>query len=99
MKLAELAQKPQLIEITIDDEETIQEFGEAITFWTWDRQPMDVFLKLAAIDHSNGASIIDAVKHLVLDENAQPVLTDGNALPTRIMMRVIVRVVEGLGKS
>ena len=47
MKLSEITKKPQLIEVLIDDEETVKEFGEALTFHTWDRQPMDVFIKLA----------------------------------------------------
>ena len=71
MKLSEIAKKPRLIEVTINDEDIVAEFGEALTFWTWDRQPMDVFLKLAAIDQSNTASVIEAVRGLVLDETAQ----------------------------
>jgi hypothetical protein len=53
MKLAELAKKPQLIKVTITDEDIVTEFGEALEFWTWDRQPMDTFLKLASVDQAN----------------------------------------------
>ena len=58
MKLSELTAKPKLVEISIDDEDTIKEFGEAITFHTWDRQPMDVFMRLANADHSNTCTIV-----------------------------------------
>lgn len=98
MKLNELAKKPQLIEVTIDDADIVEEFGEALTFHTWDRQPMDVFLKLASISPENSASIMDAVRNLVLDEHGKPILVDGVSLPTKVMMRVITKVVEGLGK-
>ena len=47
MKLSQLTAKPQLIEISLDDEATIKEFGEPVTFSTWDRQNMDTFMKLA----------------------------------------------------
>lgn len=98
MKLSELAKKPQLIEVTIDDADIVQEFGEALTFHTWDRQPMDAFLKLAAIDQNNIPTVIDAVRNLILDEKGQPILKGDIALPTKIMMRVITVVVEKLGK-
>jgi len=98
MKLSELAKKPQLTKLTIADEDIIAEFGEAIEFWTWDRQPMDVFLKLASVDQANTASVIEAVRDLVLDEAGKPVLTGENSLPTKVMMRVITAVVNSLGK-
>lgn len=98
MKLSELAKKPQLTKITIADEDIVAEFGEAIEFWSWDRQPMDTFLKLASLDQSNTASVIETVRGLVLDEEGKPVLTGENSLPTKVMMRVITAVVESLGK-
>jgi len=98
MKLSQIAKKPQLIEITIDDADIVEEFGEAITFWTWDRQPMDVFLKLAAIDQNNTSSVISAVRELILNEDGSPVLKGEDSLPTKVLMRVIVTVVESLGK-
>lgn len=98
MKLSEIAKKPQLIKVTLDDADIIEEFGESVEFWTWDRQPMDTFLKLASIDQNNPASVLEAVRNLILDEDAKPVLVGEATLPTKIMMRVITRVVEGLGK-
>lgn len=98
MKLAEIAAKPKLVEITLDDKETVDEFGEPLQFWTWDRQPMNVFMKLATVDNQNYGSIIDAVKMLVLDEKGQPILKEDQVLPTKLMLRVISKVVEGLGK-
>ena len=98
MKLSELAKKPQLIKMSIDDEDIVKEFGEAIEFYTWDRQPMDVFMKLANVNPDNAGSVIEAVKQLVLDETGQPIITADTMLPTKIMMRVLTRVVESLGK-
>jgi len=98
MKLSELARKPQLQKITIDDAEIIERFGEPLEFYTWDRQPMDVFIKMAAVDSSNYASVIGTVRTLVLDEQGKEILTDDAMLPTSVLMRVISKVVEGLGK-
>jgi hypothetical protein len=98
MKISQLAAKPQLIKMTLDDEATVAEFGEAVEFWTWDRQPMDVFMRLAAVESENAASVIEAVKSLILDENGKPVLTGDMTLPTRVMMQIITKIVESLGK-
>jgi len=98
MKLSQLSAKPQLIDIQLDDEDTIKEFGEAIEFWTWDRQPMDTFMKLANADHKNTASIVEIVRTLILDEKGEQILSNDNMLPTHILMRVIGKVTDLLGK-
>jgi hypothetical protein len=98
MKLSELAREPQLVKITIDDEDIVTEYGEAVEFWTWDRQPMDTFMKLASVNPDDTSTILNAVRGLVLDEAGKPVLSEKSSLPTRIMLRVIARVVDGLGK-
>jgi hypothetical protein len=98
MKLSQLAREPQLIKVVIDDEEITQEYSEAIEFWTWDRQPMDTFMKMASVNPDDYSSIVSAVRGLVLDETGQPMLADKATLPTKVMLRVIAKVVEGLGK-
>lgn len=98
MKLSDIAKKPTLIEVTIDDADIVEQYGEGLTFWTWDRQPMDVFLKLASLDQKNTSSVISAVRELILDSEGQQILTDSITLPTQLMMRVISLVVDRLGK-
>ena len=98
MKLSQLTSKPQLIDVHIDDEETIKEFGESIQFWTWDRQPMDVFMKLASAGGSDTANIIGIVRTLILDEKGKEILKDDEMLPTHVLMKAIAKVTELLGK-
>jgi hypothetical protein len=98
MKLHTLAAKPQLVEITLDDESTIQEFGEAITFMTWDRQPMSVFMRLAQATDGNAEGVISIVKDLILDDQGKSIITEDTMLPTHILMRAIAKVTETLGK-
>lgn len=98
MKLAEIAKKPQLALMTLDDAETVKEFGEPLEFYTWDRQPMDIFLKLSTVDPGNQGAIISAVKELVMDEKGNKILEGEDVLPTNVMLRVMTKVVEGLGK-
>lgn len=104
MKLSEITKKPQLIEVQIDDKETIEEFGEALSFHTWDRQPMEVFIKLANLtsnienQNPNLGDMIDVVKDLILDENGKPILKGNASMPPKILMKVVQKVTESLGK-
>jgi hypothetical protein len=99
MQLKDLARQPQLIKKTLSDEAIMAEYGEAIEFWTWDRQPMSTFLKLAAVDASNYSTVFAAVRELVLDAEGNQILTEDVMLPTPVLMRVITEVVDSLGKS
>lgn len=98
MKINQIASKPQLIKVTLDDVDTVKELGESLEFWTWDRQPLDKFMKLASVKQDNPAEIIDIVKELILDENGKVVIKDGVMLPTQILIRIIQKIVETLGK-
>jgi hypothetical protein len=98
MKLSSLTAKPQLIDVHIDDEETIKEFGEAIEFWTWDRQPMEVFMKLANATGNDTSGIISIVRTLILDDKGKEILKDDEMLPTHLLMKAIGKVTELLGK-
>lgn len=99
MKLSQIAAKPKLIEVSIDDEDTIKEYDEALTFYTWDRQPMDVFTRMANLSESNDiAGLLEIVRTLVLDEDGKPILEKDSTLPTSILMKVISKVTEHLGK-
>ena len=98
MKLNQLAAKPQLVKIELNDEDVIKEFGEPLEFWIWDRQSMDKYIRLAQMKGENMIELIEAVNEMVLDEEGNPIVKDGLVLPTNLMTKVIGRVVETLGK-
>lgn len=98
MKLNQLAAKPQLVKFELNDEDTLKEFGESLEFYSWDRQPLDVFMQLANAQRNNGAQMIDVVRKLILDENGKEIIKDDIMLPSNVMIRVIGKIVEQLGK-
>lgn len=103
MKLSELSKKPQLIEVLIDDEETVEEFGEPLSFYTWDRQPVDLYVKLANLatdkgDAPNVGELINLVRTLVLNEEGQEIISQDNTLPMNVLTKVIQKVTDLLGK-
>lgn len=98
MKLSDIVAEPQLVEITLDDKETVKQYGEPLVFYTWDRQPMDVFMRLANTENKDTSNIINIVKTLILNEDGKPILDEKNMLPTSVLMKAIAKVTENLGK-
>lgn len=98
MKLSQLAAAPQLVQITIDDDAIVAVYGEPLQFYTWDRQPLTVFMKLANSHTDNPSEVIDIVKTLILDEAGEPIVRDNQVLPGTVMVRAIAKIVELLGK-
>jgi hypothetical protein len=96
--ISQLASKPQLIQVILDDEDVVTEFGEPLAFHTWDRQPLDLFLKLANRDQQDAASMLNLVRTLILDEQGKEVITEDVTLPTTVLMKIITKIVELLGK-
>lgn len=98
MKLKDIAAEPKLIKILLDSAEVIEEYGEALEFWTWDRQPITNFIKMANMNSEDMDDIMKVVRRLVLDEDGTEILTETSVLPNKIMLQVVQKVVEGLGK-
>jgi hypothetical protein len=102
MRLSQLAAKPQLVKISITDPELTARYSnsEPIEFWTWDRQPMDVFMRLANVNTASGDAglMIDTVRALILDEDGTEIIRDGASLPGPVLVRAITEIVGALGK-
>lgn len=98
MKLNQLAAKPQLTKVVLDDKEIVDEYGEPIEFYTWDRQPLDVFLRLANSSTVDVGNMIGIVKTLILDENGVEIITSEQMLPAPVLIKAIAKIVESLGK-
>jgi len=101
MKLTEVASKPQLIKITLDEPEIIETYGDELEFWTWDRQPLEKYLGLVGQDATpeNMPALIEFAKGMILDETGAQIIKDGEVLPTYVMTLAINKVVTQMGKS
>lgn len=97
-QLSQIAAAPQLIEVVLDDEQTFQEFGESLQFWTWDRQPLPMFMKLASLNGSDPTAMIEVVRKLILDEHGKEIISESSMLPTAVLLRAIARITDLLGK-
>jgi|DEB0MinimDraft_6_1074348.scaffolds.fasta_scaffold154749_2 hypothetical protein len=98
MKLKDLASKPQLIEIVIDEPALVEKYGEELSFHVHDKLPIATYTKMASLNQKDTAAIYDIMKELILDEAGQPVISGEMTLPLDLINAAVVKVTERLGK-
>lgn len=98
MKLKELAVKPQLVKMTITNEAIVKKYGEELEFYVYDRQPLDIFTKMADITGENTGEYIHVLKDIILDEAGEPVCKEDMVLPIDVLTEAIKLIGEHLGK-
>jgi len=98
MKLKDLASKPKLIQVILDDEDTIASYGESLEFYTYDRQPIQTFMKLAATQGTDNEAMLEMVRKMILDEDGNEIITEEVSIPGPVLMRAITKIVATLGK-
>jgi len=98
MKMSQLAAKPQLVMFTVDNEEIVKKYNEPLDFYSWDRQPLEVFMKLASAQQQNMGDMIEIIRPLILDEKGKPIIDGDVMLPSDVLIAAIAKIVERLGK-
>jgi len=98
MKLSEIATKPKLNKIVLDKEEIVSIYGEPLEFYIYDRQPLEVFGRLANAEKENFADVANLMKDLILDEEGNPVMSEDKQLPFDVLVETMAKVSEHLGK-
>ena len=98
MQLQQLASKPQLTKLTIDNPDLVEAYGEELEFYVWDRLDMVTYTRLAGIDQNNATDMYTALRDMILDDSGKPVMTDDLVLPMDVMTAAVEQVVARLGK-
>lgn len=100
MKINELARAPRLIEVSLDGDDILEAYGEAITFYTYDSVSMEVYFDFFnARAKSEYDALTKIVKTLVLDQAGNSVLDENKNLPIDILAAAIIKIGEILGNS
>ena len=98
MKLSELAKKPQLQKITINNEALVEKYGDELDFFVFDRQPLDIFTKLADVQEDKVCEYINILKYIIRNVDGEPVMTEELSLPIDVMTEAMKLIGEHLGK-
>jgi|TARA_R110000737_G_scaffold64622_3_gene92390 hypothetical protein len=97
-KLSDLAGKPELTPMVIDNADIVEKYGEELEFYVYDKLPISTYTKLASLDSKDAGQLYAAVKDLILDDKGLPVVNEEKTLPMDIMNAAILKVTESLGK-
>jgi hypothetical protein len=98
MNLQSLATRPQLQLLKLDSEDIIAEYGEPLEFYIYDRQPVSTFIRLANTGGNDMSAVVETINGMIYTKEGELVVQPGTALPTRLYMQVIEKVITELGK-
>lgn len=98
MNLKDLAQKPTLIELKVTEPTIVEKYGDELSFYVYDRQPIDVFAKLATMQEANPLEFTDMLAKLILDADGNPVMSEDKVLPIDVLTEAVKLIGDTLGK-
>lgn len=100
MNISEFKIKPKLIEVTIDDNEIVEKYGDTIKFFMYDHLDLTTYFKFfKAQGEGNTDELLKIVKKIILDDKGKEVMNQEYELPVDIFTNAVVRITEHLGKS
>lgn len=100
MDISKLSKKPELVKMTIDDADIVEMFGEPIDFWISDGMGISTYFGFYKLQEQQNDEQLNALlRKVVLKEDGSPSIGPDETLPVPIVMAILVRVSNFLGKS
>jgi hypothetical protein len=100
MDITQLARKPQLIEVVLDDEAIVKEYGDAITFYMKDFVDINTYFDFFKSQTAKeGGELNLLMRKIILNKDGEPALADDEGLPIDIAVAALTRINDTLGKS
>jgi hypothetical protein len=97
--ISEFAKTPELIEITLDNEDIVKEYGDPITFYMKDYVDINTYFDFfRAQGDGNNNELTKILVKLILNKEGKPALGDGQALPVDLAVAALSKINENLGK-
>lgn len=99
MDITQLAQKPHLIQVSLDSDSMLKKYGDTVDFFCWDRISASDFIQINLLsNHSDPQHVSDTMSKFILDEHGDPVITKDTQLPLDILFEAIGAISKRLGK-
>jgi len=96
--IKDFAKRPELVQMVLDTEDIIQEFGEPVIFYMKDYVDINTYFEFfrSQTDNVNGLNKI--LREIVLNEQGERVIGDDEALPVQLAVGALSKINENLGK-
>lgn len=100
MLISQVAKKPELIKMDLDDDKIRETYGDIITFYMYDNVDLNTYFNFFKVQQAeDGAELNKLIRKIILDENGKPVVKEDEMLPVDICFAALVKINETLGKS
>lgn len=100
MDIKALATKPRLEQLTIDDKDIVDRYGESITFWIMDQMDVSTYFNFYKLQQGEDSTLLnELLRKLILNDKGRPVLAEEEIFPVDITLSILVKINEFLGKS
>lgn len=98
--ISDFAKTPELLEITLDSEDIVKEYGEPIIFYMKDFVDINTYFDFFRSQaDGNNAGLNETLVKLILNKEGKPALKAGEALPVDLAVAALGKINENLGKS
>jgi len=100
MDIKKFAKKAELVEIILDEEAIVSEYGEPITFYMKDFVDINTYFDFfRAQSTKSGDELQGLLSKIILNKEGKVVLEEGEHFPIDITIAALTRINECLGKS
>jgi len=100
MDIKQFARKPQLIQVELDSEDIVKEYGEPIKFWMLDYVDISTYFDFFKSQGEGGGEQLNTLlRKIILNAEGHPSLGEDEALPIDISVAALTKINETLGKS
>ena len=100
MDIKTLAKKPELVEVVLDGEDILKEYGEPITFYMKDFVDINTYFDFfRSQQEKSGEELTKLLGKIILTKDGDVVLSDGETFPIDITLAALTKINETLGKS
>ena len=100
MNIKELANKPKLIEINLDDPTIVEKYGDVITFHTYDTVSLSTYFDFYDARSDNQFGNLEKImRKMILSDTGKTLIEDDEDLPIDIATAAIQKIGDVLGKS
>lgn len=100
MDISKFAKKPELLKVSCDQPEIIEEFGEAVDFWMFDNVDINTYFDFFKFQQTRDSDNLNQLmRKLILNEAGEQILKEGEMFPVGLSLAALGKIGDNLGKS
>lgn len=96
--IGDFARKPEMVQIVLDHEDIINEFGDKVIFYMKDFVDINTYFDFYRSQSENNGELGTILEKIILNEDGQPALKEGDQLPVNLAVAALAKINETLGK-